>query len=156
MDDLIEMGYFDDYDSEMGWDYRDESLDDDFSVAMDSDEEDEEDDLGSEKEEEEEEEEELEREEEEDGRFEHSFGQRVFERSTFDEDQEEEDDEVESSVADVESSIAEDEFLHRLASDPFLGNGGSDNDHHVCFTTIAHDLAFVALTIPMVAPRQPV
>lgn len=33
------MGYFDDYDSEMGWDYRDESLDDDFSVTMDSEEE---------------------------------------------------------------------------------------------------------------------
>lgn len=127
------MGYFDDYDSEMGWDYRDESLDDDLSVVMDSDEED---DLGNEFEGEEDEEEEL-----EDGRFEHLPGHRVFERSTFDEDQEEDGDEVESSVtegessiaedersiAEDESSIAEDEFIHRLASDPFLGNGGSDS-----------------------------
>jgi len=43
-EDLTALGYYDDYDSEMGWDYRDESLDDDLSVSEDSDE----DDLGSE------------------------------------------------------------------------------------------------------------
>ncbi|KAK3840907.1 MAG: hypothetical protein J3R72DRAFT_446623 [Linnemannia gamsii] len=43
IEDLIALGYYDDYDSEMGWDYRDESLDDGLEVVEDSDE----DDLGS-------------------------------------------------------------------------------------------------------------
>ncbi|KAF9147662.1 hypothetical protein BG015_010660 [Linnemannia schmuckeri] len=127
IEDLIEMGYYDDYDSEMGWDYRDESLDDDFSVTMDSDE----DDLGSDFDPREEEEEEVvvavDEEElqspSEDGRFEYMYRQRMLERSAFDDDEGEEDEEE----CEVESSVAEDELIHRMASDQFLSGSGSSN-----------------------------
>ncbi|KAF8939201.1 hypothetical protein BGZ47_008269 [Haplosporangium gracile] len=119
IEDLIEMGYYDDYDSEMGWDYRDESLDDDFSVTMDSDE----DDLGSDFDPREEEvtvDEELQS-PSEDGRFEYMYRQRMLESSAFDDDEDEEEE------CEVESSVAEDELIHRMASDQFLSGGGSDN-----------------------------
>ncbi|KAF9544939.1 hypothetical protein EC957_011564 [Mortierella hygrophila] len=94
------MGYFDDYDSEMGWDYRDESLDDDFSVTMDSEEED---DLGSDYDlmsERDETEEDLVS-PSEDERFEYMYRRNVIERgASFDDDDSECEMEVESSVAE--------------------------------------------------------
>lgn len=176
IEDLIDMGYFDDYDSEMGWDYRDESLDDDFSVTMDSEEED---DFGSDfdpMDEEDESDEELVS-PSEDGRFEYMFRrsevekgasievekgassevekgasfdddegegevvlqspsedggfEHMYRRSedewdiSFDEDESEgEIEEVESSIGEeMESLVAEDELIYRMASDQLLGGG---------------------------------
>ncbi|KAF9103615.1 hypothetical protein BGX29_003133 [Mortierella sp. GBA35] len=115
IEDLIELGYYDDYDSEMGWDYRDENLDDDLSVSEDSDK----DDLGSDFEAEagEEEQEDTEGSElespSEDELFEHMYRQRVLETDQTDGGEQEIDD---------VSSVAEDELIHRLASDQFLGS----------------------------------
>ena len=139
------MGYFDDYDSEMGWDYRDESLDDDFSVTMDSEEED---DLGSDFDPMDERDEELES-PSEDGRFEYMYRRSAVEKVAFFDDDEGEVDEVLKSPSEdgrfeymyrrsaderdtsldddgegeVESSVAEDELIHRMASDQLLGGG---------------------------------
>ncbi|KAF9134574.1 hypothetical protein BGX30_011901, partial [Mortierella sp. GBA39] len=120
VEDLIDMGYFDDYDCEMGWDYRDESLDDDFSVTMDSEEED---DLGSDFDamsEMDEMEEDLES-PSEDERFEYMYRRNVIERgASFDDDESEDEEEME-----VESSVAEDELIYRMASDQLLGGDNS-------------------------------
>ncbi|KAK5816930.1 hypothetical protein F5H01DRAFT_342047 [Linnemannia elongata] len=116
IEDLIEMGYFDDYDSEMGWDYRDESLDDDFSVAMDSEEDD---DLGSDFDSmsaRDGMDEEL-KSPSEDGRFEYMYRRRAIERDTsFDDDESEGGDEGE----EVLKSPSEDgrfEYMYRRSAD---------------------------------------
>ncbi|KAG0254983.1 hypothetical protein BGZ95_005889, partial [Linnemannia exigua] len=108
IEDLITLGYYDDYDSEMGWDYRDESLDDDFEVFEDS----EEDDLGSDFY--------FGEEDDEDqvGLLECSYRQRVVAQARDVKVTEEEEEEEEEE--DVESSVAEDELIHRLVTDQFL------------------------------------
>ncbi|KAF9903467.1 hypothetical protein EC991_003795 [Linnemannia zychae] len=110
------MGFYDDYDSEMGWDYRDESLDDDLEVVTDSEEDDLGSDWGVEKEEREKEEEELKSPSEDGGLLEYLMRKHMVEQPSEREMMESEDDN------DGESSVAEDELINRLASDQFLSS----------------------------------